>query len=224
MRRHKLDFEMQPSPRKLYPESLQEVVLPTPTTKGGVPLWDIIRERRSIRSYGRESMSLQQLAQLLWATQGITLRVREHGFRSAPSAGALYPIETYVLSNRVENLEPGLYHYDPSEASLQLLKQGDYGRLVARSALDQPMFEEAAAVFLWTAIIARSAWKYAERAYRYIYMDAGHIGQNLYLAAAGIGFGCCAAGAFYDEEINAFLEIDGREETAVYLAAVGKLH
>lgn len=222
MRRHSLDWKNRPSPRKEYPKPILVVKLPPPSTTGGPPLWDAVRERRSKRSYTNESLPLQHLAQLLWATQGITLRVRDFAFRSAPSAGALYPVETYLFANRVEQLEPGLYHYDPFESILQFLQRGNCGSPLARSALDQHMLEEAAVVFAWTAIIERSAWKYVERAYRYIYMDAGHIAQNLYLAAAGLGLGCCAVGAFFDEEVNELLEVDGIEETAIYLAAVGK--
>jgi SagB-type dehydrogenase family enzyme len=160
---------------------------------------------------------------MLWATQGTTLRIREYSFRSAPSAGALYPVETYLVANRVEGLTPGLYHYDVPEAFLQLLKEGDYGRPLAACALDQRMLEEAAAAFVWTALIERSAWKYVERAYRYIYLDAGHIAQNLYLAATGLGLGCCSVGAFFDDEVNELLEVDGEKETIVYMATVGKL-
>jgi SagB-type dehydrogenase family enzyme len=222
MRRHRLDWNRQPSQRKPYPEHLKKVALPQAATTGGPPLWDVIRERRSLRSYTRESLSPSHLSQLLWATQGTTLRVREFNFRSAPSAGALYPVETYVIANRVEGLTPGLYHFDAPDAFLQLVKEGAYGRPLAACALDQRMLEEAPAVFAWTALVERSAWKYVERAYRYIYLDAGHIAQNLYLGVTGLGLGCCSVGAFFDDEVNELLGVDGEKETVIYMAAVGK--
>jgi SagB-type dehydrogenase family enzyme len=173
--------------------------------------------------YKGEPITAQQLSQLLWATQGTTRQIREHQFRAAPSAGALYPIETYLAVNSVEDLSPGLYHYDALDAVLQLLNEGAQGPRAASAALDQGMAETAAVVFIWTAIPQRSRWKYLERAYRYIYLDAGHIAQNLYLAATGLGLGCCGIGALYDEEVNDLVGVDGTTETVVYMCTVGKL-
>ncbi len=220
MARHTLDWSNQPSARKTYPNT-KRIALPPPQLEGGPPLWEIVRKRRSIRSFQRNGLTLEHVSQLLWATQGITLLVQGIMFRSTPSAGALYPVETYLIANSVERLDAGLYHYDPFDAVLEQLKEENLGAQAARSALSQGMLEEAPVVFVWTAVIERSKWKYMERAYRYIYMDAGHIAQNLYIAAAGLGLGCCSVGAFFDEEINQILEIDGEEETAIYLAAVG---
>jgi SagB-type dehydrogenase family enzyme len=168
-------------------------------------------------------MSMEELSQLLWATQGTTLEASGYKFRAAPSAGALYPVETYLVVNRVQELEAGVYHYDAVEGNLQLLENGNHGSRVAAAALDQPMAELAAVVFIWTAIVERAKWKYLERAYRYIYLDAGHIGQNLYLAATALGLGCCAIGALYDEEVNELVGADGVDETAIYMCTVGKL-
>jgi len=223
MRRHGLDWSAQPSLRKEHKKILQTVVLPTPRTADGPPFWDVIRERRSLRSFTREPMTMEDLSQLLWAMQGTTLKVRDYQFRSAPSAGALYPIETYVVVNRVADLDAGLYHYDALDSVLHLLREGDLGKQAASAALDQPMAEQAAVVFVWTAVIGRGKWKYVERAYRYIYMDAGHIGQNLYLAATALGLGCCAIGAFYDDEVDRLVGNDGVNEAAVYMCSIGKL-
>ena len=198
---------------------LREFAPPPPLTTGGLPLWDAIQRRRSIRSYSKKPLALAHLVQLLWATQGITSP--SQGYRSAPSAGALYPSETYLVVNQIEGLEAGLYHYEPANAALRLLGKGNLGSQLARAALGQPMMEEAGVVFAWTAVIARNARKYAERAYRYIYLDTGHIAQNLYLAATALGLGCCAAAAFFDDEINNLLDVDGQEETVIYLASVG---
>ncbi len=219
--RHRLDFDAQPSLRKIYPDSTKTVSLPAPLTGGGPSLWAAIKARRSIRSYKRNPMLLQELSQLVWAAQGTTLKARN--YRTAPSAGALYPVETYLVINRVEQIEPGLYHYDALDATLQLLKAGNLGAQAAAAALDQPMADDAAVVLIWTAIVKRGKWKYLERAYRYIYLDAGHIGQNVYLAAAALGLGCCVIGAFYDDEVNQLLGVDGVNECAIYMCAVGKL-
>jgi SagB-type dehydrogenase family enzyme len=221
MPRHRLDWSAQPSLRKDYPDALETVRLPVPSTEGGPPVWDVLRARRSLRSYTRTPLKREALSQLLWATQGITLEVRGYQFRSAPSAGALYPIETYLVVNRVEGLDAGVYRYDAPGSALQLLREGYAGGEIAAAALDQSMAEEAAVVFVWTAIVERSKWKYNERAYRYIYMDAGHIGQNLYLAATALGLGCCTIGALYDDEANRLVGADGIDETAVYLCTVG---
>jgi SagB-type dehydrogenase family enzyme len=108
------------------------------------------------------------------------------------------------------------------EAQLIFLKEGDFGPNLQDAGLGQGMLEEAACVFIWTAIVERSKWKYRERAYRYIYMDAGHIGQNLYLAATALNLGCCTVGAFFDEEVDRLIGVDGKEEISIYLGAVGR--
>jgi SagB-type dehydrogenase family enzyme len=213
---------LRPSLKKAFGKQPKLFLLPAPVTSGGPSLWDAIHARRSLRSYRRAPLSLNDVAQLLWATQGTTQRVGDYKLRSSPSAGALYPIETYLLVNRVTGLPAGIYHYDALEAVLQLLKEGILGSQATAAALDQYMADDAAVVFIWTAIVGRGKWKYSERAYRYIYMDAGHIAQNLYLAAAALGFGCCSIGAFYDEEMNHLIEVDGKTETVVYMACVGK--
>jgi SagB-type dehydrogenase family enzyme len=221
--RHRLDWSTQPSLSKECPNAIRTVELPSPTSEGGPPLWEIIQERRSLRTYREHPITSEQLSQLLWATQGTTKQIQQYQFRAAPSAGALYPIETYLAVNRVEDLEPGIYHYDAVAGVLQLLKEGAPGPRTAAAALDQGMAETAAVVFIWTAIPERSKWKYLERGYRYIYLDAGHIAQNLYLAATGLGLGCCGIGALYDEEVNDLVGVDGTTETAVYMCTVGKL-
>jgi SagB-type dehydrogenase family enzyme len=165
---------------------------------------------------------MQDLAQLLFSTQGVTGKVSGYLLRTAPSAGALYPIETYLAVNRVASLKAGLYHFNIVKNALELLQDSDVSPALCKAALGQTMVMESAVVFIWTAVVARSKWKYGERAYRYIYMDAGHIGQNLYLAAVALGLGCCTIGAFFDDEVNEILNVDGTEETAVYMGVAGK--
>jgi len=145
-----------------------------------------------------------------------------YALRTAPSAGALYPVETYVIAHRVDSLEPGAYHYAVLERELERLRSGDLRLPVARAALDQGIAAEAAAVFVWSAIWRRSTWKYGQRAYRYAPLDAGHIAENVALAAVGLGLGTCQIAAFYDDEANALLDLDGDEESVIYMTVVGR--
>lgn len=218
-----LDFATRPSPYKKDPLELKRVSLHPPDRRGGAPIWETMAKRRSIRDFSPQPITFSELSQLLWATQGVTAKVWGYDLRAAPSAGALYPIDTYVLVNRVESVPTGIYHYDVEEAHLVLLREGLFGKVASQAALGQELVSEAAAVFIWTAIVERSKWKYGERAYRYIYMDVGHIGQNLYLAATSLGLGCCTIGAFYDEEVDRLIGADGKKEISVYLGAVGKI-
>ena len=217
----RLRREDMPDVYKTYPGA-ETVSLPDPDGSGGNFIWDILSRRRSVRDYIDRPISMKELSQLLWAIQGVTAYSGHYAFRSAPSAGALYPIETYVLVNRVSDLEEGVYHYDVRQHRLEVLRKGSSGADIAQAALGQGMLEEAAVVFIWTAVVARSKWKYRERAYRYIYMDAGHIGQNAYLAAEALRLGCCTIGAFFDDEVNSVIGIDGEDEIAVYLCSIGK--
>lgn len=158
---------------------------------------------------------------MLWASQGITGTAGKSSFRTAPSAGALYPIETYISVQRVEGLESGIYHLDVPRLELEFLQPGDYADDFALSALNQPLLSNAAVVFIWTTIYRRNLSKYGDRGLRYICLDAGHICQNLLLAAEANGCGGCAVAAFFDDEINEILGIDGMEETAIYMAGIG---
>ena len=223
MSRRELDWAGRPSLCKEAPFSLKRFPLPALEYLEGGSLWQGLAERRSNRSFSSQPLPFSSLARLLWATQGITGRTQGFEFRAAPSAGALYPIETYLVLNRVEGLAAGVYHYSVKETSLVLLREGSLGRDLARAGLGQEMLAEAACVFVWTAMVARSKWKYRERAYRYIYMDAGHVGQNLYLAATGLGLGCCTVGAFFDGEEDRIVGADGEREISLYLGAVGPM-
>ena len=142
-------------------------------------------------------------------------------FPGRPSAGGLYPIETYILVRDVEELDQGVYHFRPHKFDLEFIKRGNLSARLAEAALGQDMIRDTQAAFIWTAVVERSKWKYRQRAYRYIYMDAGHIAQNLYLAGTAAGIGVCAVGAFFDDQVNDLIEVDGVQETAVYLACAG---
>jgi SagB-type dehydrogenase family enzyme len=222
MPREGLDWARQPSPYKEFLSSLKHFPIRTSDQRGGKPIWETIAQRRSIREFSRASITFSELSQLIWATQGTTSRAWGYDFRASPSAGALYPIESYIVSNRVEEIPPGIYHFNVKGVQLTLLKEGHFGPDLEQAGLDQEMLKGASCVFVWTAVIGRSKWKYRERAYRYIYMDVGHIGQNLYLAATAMNLGCCTVGAFYDEEVDRLIGVDGKEEISIYMGAVGR--
>lgn len=214
-------WHAKPEMYKHYPKA-PKYKLGVPQKDGGMPLWEAINLRHSIRNFKNQPLKKDIFSQLLWATQGITHKSVGFEFRAAPSAGALYPVETYLVIHNVEEIESGIYHYGVQNHELEQLKKGDFREAVARAALDQDMAYSASVVFIWTAVFQRSKWKYDQRAYRYVYLDAGHIAQNLALAAVSFELGTCQIGALYDEEVNALIGIDGEEESVVYLSAVGQ--
>jgi len=185
-------------------------------------LWQALRARRSIRNFLAEPLPQELLALLLWAAQGITRRGAVP-LRTAPSAGALYPVETYVIAARVEGLRPGVYHWELPEERLALVSARDNVAAAGCGAcLGQEMVIEAPATFIWSAVWARSAEKYGDRALRYAYLDAGHLAENLHLAATSLGLGACMIGAFFDDAMNSLVGVDGQEEAVIYAACVGK--
>jgi len=219
---HYLDWENMPERYKNYPDSTLRIKLPDARFSENADLWDIILKRRSVRKYSPEILlPLDTLSALIWATQGITAEAGDFHFRTVPSAGGLYPIETYLMARAVDGLEQGIYHLRPYAFDLELLKAGDFSGTLAQAALGQSMIADAQVTFIWTAVVERSKWKYRERAYRYIYLDAGHIAQNLYLAGTAEGLGVCGIGALFDDAVNALIGVDGTEETVLYMASAG---
>ena len=216
-----LDWSRKPDIYKEYPDAIKKI-LPLPEAPSAMTLDRALRLRHSVRRFREEPLLLSRLSYLLWAATGIQRREQQFDFRTVPSAGALYPIETYLVVNRVERLAQGVYHYSIKGNVLDELALGDYSRRIMRAALDQVMCVEAPVVVVWTALFQRSKWKYRERAYRYVYLDAGHIGQNLALAATSLGLGSCQIGALYDDEVNAIIGVDGKTESVLYMSVVGK--
>jgi SagB-type dehydrogenase family enzyme len=216
-----LDWANKPDTYKQYP-SAPKVQLSPPQPTGGAPVWDMIRQRRSVRSFQDAPLKEAELSQLLWAAQGVTRVIRDFGLRTAPSAGALYPVETYLVVHSVEGIEPGIYHYTVERHELDQLKVGDFREDIGRAALDQKIAYRANVVFCWTAVFERSKWKYKQRAYRYVYLDAGHIAQNVALGTVALGLGSCQIAALYDDEANALLGVDGVDESVIYMTVVGR--
>ncbi len=217
-----LDWDRKPPLYKQYPPNLKRFDLEKPDRSGGEPLYHLLQQRRSVRNYNPDKVSGSKLSQVLWASQGITLSTEYHQFRTAPSAGGLFPIETYCVINNVDGFPAGVYHYQVSYHSLILLKEGNFGLDLARAALGQKMMRDASFNLVWTAMIDRSKWKYDQRAYRYIYLDAGHIAQNTALAAVSCELGSCQIGAFFDEEVEQIIGVDGEKEFAIYMTSIGR--
>ena len=213
-----------PSPErfKTYSDA-ERVRLPQPDFSEPADLWQCLAKRRSERDTTLDSLSIDELAKLMWAAQGVTARAGMHLLRTAPSAGALYPFENYIYIDRVEDVPQGIYHFDVAEFTLGLLQEGNFNHQITTASLGQPVVRKAAVVIIWTAMMLRCMAKYRERAVRYIAMDLGHVCQNVQLAATGLGLGSCPIGAFYDDELNSLVGVNGIEETVLYMVTVGKL-
>jgi SagB-type dehydrogenase family enzyme len=206
-----------------------DLVDPGAVSVGTMSLADAIGRRRSHRTFSDEPLTLEEVSYLLWCAQGVTATVRDatgaavQSFRTAPSGGARYPLESYLLAHRVKDLPPGMYRYLPVEHKLAVL--GDPGSLAAAvqaACYGRPFVGQAAAVFVWTAVPYRTEWRYAYLAHRMIAMEAGHVCQNLYLGAESIGAGACAVLGYDQTSMDQLLGVDGRNEFTLYLACVGK--
>ncbi len=207
---------------KEYPQAPQ-INLPTPSAERGLATEEAIRRRRSTRDYSGAPMTLQELSRLLFYVGGINGERWGHRLRAAPSSGALYPIEVYPVVHSVEGLSPGLYHYGVKNHSLAQLRLADLRDEVVHQGVMQQFLGQANIVLFFTVIFQRMRWKYQDRTYRYGLLEAGHLGQNVYLAATSMGLGACAIGAFMDDQVNAMLGVDSKEEAAIYMLAVGKV-
>ena len=184
----------------------------------------LIESRRSARIYTQEEMSLTQLSFLLWACQGVkSIRGKAYAtLRTVPSGGARHPFETYLIVRKVDGLKPGVYHYLPMEHQLEFLHElEDMDTKISESLCGQSWATKANVLFYWSMVPYRAEWRYGINAHRVALIDAGHMGENLYLACTGIGLGCCAIGAFQDELCNQMLTLDGEEEFTLYVVPVG---
>lgn len=219
---HRLDWENKPETFKTYQNAIKTIKLVEPVFDNQIKFWNVVLNRKSTRKFKQEPLTQLQVSLLLYGMTGLTRISRQVAFRTIPSAGGLFPIEIYPIINDVEQLEKGIYHYNIAQHMLELLKEGDFRTEIVKGCLDQQMAFNSAVNFVWTAVIERSKWKYLQRCYRYIYLDAGHIGQNFYLIAEALGLGACTVGAIYDDELNQLLEIDGINETAIYVGVIGK--
>ncbi len=201
------------------PAAAPEVIrLPQPLTEGTMSLEKTLHERRSVRQYKNAPISLADLSQMLWAAQGIS---GPGGKRTAPSAGALYPLDLYIVAGGVTGLSAGTYSYDPHKHQLSLVEKGDARTALSRAALGQSSIKNAAAIFVVCAVYERTTSKYGDRGIRYVHMEAGHAAQNVSLQAVSLGIGTVVIGAFYDDQVRAVLRLS-EQEHPLSLMPVGK--
>jgi SagB-type dehydrogenase family enzyme len=176
-----------------------------------------LHQRRSIREYKQdEPLTLEEVSQLLWAAQGVT---SADGLRTAPSAGALFPLEVYVVAGNVRTLQPGFYHYQSREHAIVRLTEGDKRRELCGAALDQDQLRDAPAIIVFSAVYERTMKKYLDRGKQYVHFEIGHAAQNVFLQAEALGLGTVPVGAFNDEEVKRVL---GLSEVPLYLMPVGR--
>jgi SagB-type dehydrogenase family enzyme len=201
---------------RVYGET-EMITLPAPQKDGAVSVEAALNKRRSVRFFKDTPLALQSVSQLLWAAQGIT---DKRGFRTAPSAGALYPLELYLFAGKADGLEPGIYHYRPSDHSLLFITEGDFRETLCRAALRQDAICQAPAVFLIAGVPGKTTGKYGERGIRYVHLEAGHVAQNILLQAVSLDLGGVAIGAFSDHEVNNLLKMD-KGRVPLYIVPVG---
>lgn len=194
------------------------VALPEPRLTSDVPLEKALHDRRSVRNYSGGSLTLSEVGQLLWAAQGITT---DWGGRTAPSAGALYPLEVYLVAGDVENLAAGVYRYQPGGHQLIRVREGDVRSDSAAAALGQSCVRDGAIDIVIAAVYERTAKKYGDRATRYVHMEAGHAAQNVCLQATGLGLGAVTVGAFDENRLRLVLGL-AQDEALLYIIPVGR--
>ena len=183
--------------------------LPAPSFDSDTSIEQALRQRRSIRDFKDEALTLEELSQLLWAAQGITAQPK---YRTAPSAGALYPLEVYVVAGEVEDLRAGIFRYLPHEHVLEMITTGDRRTELSRAALDQDSVRSAPVVLAITGIFERTTIKYGNRGIQYVHMEVGSAAQNVYLQVESLNLGTVFIGAFHDDEVMEVLELEEAEE------------
>jgi len=205
------------------------IKLPSPQLKSKVSLEETILRRRSVRRYSREPLDLPQLSQILWSAQGIT---GTRGFRAAPSAGATYPLEIFVVIGKQgviageakqapEELQDGIYHYEAASHSLILHKPADLRPDLARATLDQEFIIDAPVDIVICALYHRTSYRYGRRGERYVHIEVGHVGENIHLQVVALGLATVEVGAFHDEEVRTVLGVD-EQIKPLYIMPVGK--
>ena len=181
-----------------------KIKLPQPDTTGKISVEQAIFKRRTLRSFRNKEISLVELSQLLWSCQGFT---SPDGLRTAPSAGALYPLEIFIVTKNVSNLEKGIYKYIPSLHSIELVQKGEFEFKLADASLKQEQVSDAVVNIIITVIYKRLSWKYGERSVRYALIEVGHAAQNVMLQAECLNLGVCPIGAFHDKQVKEIIGI-----------------
>lgn len=197
---------------------MKQVRLPKAESNFGHPLELLLSHRRSIRSYSPQPLNLINVACLLWAAQGIT---DPRGFRTAPSAGVLYPLELYLVAGAVTGLDPGIYHYFPHDGNIAAVQGGDRRDDLAQAALGQSWMADAALTLVFAADYERTTQKYGRRGIQYVHIEAGHAAQNTLLTAVAMNLGAAVVGAFDDKRVASVIGLP-KEKSPLYLLPVGQ--
>ena len=225
-------FQLNEKPTTIHMEqeiSAQEIQLPAPRLESNFSIEEVMSKRRSHRNFVKSAISLKDLSQVLWAAYGITKPVDSRaifrgGFRTAPSAGATFPLDVYAIVGKVNDLEPGVYKYISGGHKLLKIIDDDVRAGLAKAALNQEMIEDAPASLFFTAIFERTIQRYGDRGReRYVCMEMGHVGQNVYLQAEALGLGTCAIGAFNDKMVAEVMHLSSEEEP-LYIMPIGRYY
>ncbi len=199
--------------------SLEKIIkLPAPRKKSNTSIEETLTWRRSVRTYSDAPLTLADISQLLWSAQGIT---NSEGYRTAPSAGALFPLEVYLAAGHVENLINGVYKYHPSPHELTLMFEGDKRADLSRASLDQECILKSSASIVIAAVFERITVKYGKRGIMYVHMEAGHAAQNIHLQAEALNIGSVVIGAFYDEKVKNIFRLP-LDEKPLIIMPLGK--
>jgi SagB-type dehydrogenase family enzyme len=203
-----------------------KIALPKEVTASAKPFDEVLQNRQTARGFRDGAIQLSELAKILFMSYGLT---RDNAgthfprpFRIIPSGGALYPLELYVFARRTEGLDVGLYHYDPEDHVLDVLRRGDESLMVARTLVQPDLALNSAAIILVSAIFLRSTFKYGDRGYRFVLLEAGHLAQNAILTATELGLAAAPIGGYMDREIDDYLDINGLHESTVYVLLIGQ--
>lgn len=228
-----------PPPPQETPTTLTDKIIKLPDPNqiqlSDINFLDLVTQRKSVRQYTDDSLTLQELSYLLWCTQGVkeshtrktSIQAKEWNvditLRTVPSAGLRNPLDTYLVVNRVEGLEPGLYRFLALEHKLvQIDIESDLSDRLVEACFKQRFVGQGAVAFVWVCTPYRTEYTYGKRGYRYIFLESGHVCQNLYLASEAIGCGACAIGAYDDDKVNELLGLDGETQFVIYVAPVGR--
>jgi SagB-type dehydrogenase family enzyme len=203
-----------------------KIALPTRVPPSRQDFDDVLWARTTARAFSAEPVELPELSKVLFMSYAVT-RTNEgthfpRPFRIVPSGGALYPLELYLLAVRVSGLEAGLYHYDSEDHSLDVLRLGDDVERVSQFFFQPQLAGDAAVILFVSAMFERSAFKYGDRAYRFVFLEAGHLGQNAILCAEELGLAAAPIGGFLDRDVDRYLCFDGLSESTIYVIMLGR--
>ncbi len=207
---------------KVYPR-FEKIILPS-NFKRKSELEKILLKRESRREFNGNAISIEKLSRLLFFSCGISRKGKswDESRRTYPSAGARYPLEVYIAAFNVENMKPGIYHYNVKEHALEILKKGYFKRSFIKITNYQNWIKDASILILISAVFRRMTIKYKNRGYRYVLFESGHMAQNFYLESENLDLKCCAIGGFLDNKVNELLDLDGVNESVIYILAIGE--